>query len=127
LKEENAKNIMERDQNEKKFICADFEVKLCASNFHCYSIELLRCLNKSALHDILKSPFSKLLKEDLLLKMLVKLGSDSKESLSHIEAVGLTSDGLSLFLDSIDCDDLSEVIWHQIVAPLRSEIRTDLR
>jgi hypothetical protein len=53
----------------KQMFVKDFEVNHFASNFHCYPIELLRCLNKSTLHSILKSPFLKLIHEDGFLEL----------------------------------------------------------
>jgi hypothetical protein len=96
----------------KDIYLKDLEVNHFALNFHCYSIELLRWLDKSTLHNILKSPFLKLVDEDGFLKLLIKLGSDYKEFLSYIEVANLTGDGISLFVNNIDFDDLTESIWH---------------
>jgi hypothetical protein len=111
----------EMTSESKDIYFEDFEVNHFASNFHCYSIELLRCLDKTTLHNIIKSPFLKLADEDVFLKLLIELGSDYKGFLSYIDIVHLTGDGLSLFVDHLEFDDLTESIWHQIIARLKND------
>jgi hypothetical protein len=82
---------------------------------------------QDALHNIFKSPFLKLVDEDEFLELLIELGSDYKEFLSYIEVFNLTGDEISLFVDHLNFDDLSESIWHQIIGRLKCETARDLR
>jgi hypothetical protein len=104
-----------------------FDVNHCASNFYLYSVELLRNVSKSMLHNIVKSPFLKLVNEDEFLKVLIELGSEYLEFWNYIEVVNLTSDGISLFVDNLDFNELSESIWEQIIHRLKGELRNELR
>jgi hypothetical protein len=44
--------------------------------FRCYSVDLLRRLNKEILHAILSSPSLELESEDDFVRLLIELGSD---------------------------------------------------
>jgi hypothetical protein len=77
----------------------EFEINQCASHFHEYSIELIRLLEKTTLHEILRSNELKLVSEDDLLKILIELGSEYFEYWCYIEVIFLSSKGISLLLN----------------------------
>jgi hypothetical protein len=85
------------------------------SNFYCYSTEMIRRLNKRTLHELLCSPSLKIESEDSLLGVLIELGSDYFEYWCYIEVTHLTDEGLSLFIDNLAFEHLSESIWKKIV------------
>jgi hypothetical protein len=97
----------------------NFEVNHCASHFHEYSVELIRLLNKSTLHEILCSKELKLLSEDDLLELLIELGAEYFEYWCYIEVSFLSSSGLSLFVEHLKYEDLSESIWLKVVDRLK--------
>jgi hypothetical protein len=86
-------------------------------------MELLRSLNKSTLHELLCSPELQMLNEDSLLQTLIELGSEYFEYWCYIEANFLSSAGISLFVERLNFDHLTESIWLKIVDRLKqSEI-----
>jgi hypothetical protein len=117
--------ISNSDSNEIEM--KEIDVNHCASNFHFYSIELLRRLNKSTLHKIFESSFLKVVDEDAFLKVLIDLGTDYKEFWCYIEVINLTSDGISLFVENLDFNQLNESLWHKIVCRLKGELKGDLK
>jgi hypothetical protein len=110
----------------KEVYLSEIDVNHCASNFHFYSIELLRRLSKETLHNIFKSPFLKLVDEDELLRLLIELGSDYFEFWNYIEVINLTGEGISLFVDHLDFNELTESIWQKIVVRLKSESEIEI-
>jgi hypothetical protein len=92
-----------------------------------YSKEELGLLDNDTLHRILSSPFLSIESEDWLVRFLIELKvdeaseSDRGAFLSHIELQFVSAEGLSLFLDSMSFDSLSESVWAQIVSRMKSE------
>jgi hypothetical protein len=89
-----------------------FNSNHCASHFHEYSMDLIRLLNKNTLHEILCSTELKVESEDDLLKTLIDLGS---EYWCCVEVILLSSEGISLFVEHLQFESLSESIWMKIV------------
>jgi hypothetical protein len=99
----------------------------CASHFHSYSVDLLRRLSKSTLHNVVNSPFLKLEDEDEFLRLLIDLGPDYLEFWNYIEVINLTADGLSLFVDKLDFDSLNELLWQKVIVRLKGNVDMDLK
>jgi hypothetical protein len=91
----------------------------CASQFYCYSIDLIRRIDRRMLHEILSSEKLKLETEDELLRMLIDLGSDYFDFWCYIEVSCLSDDGIDLFVENVRFDDLTESIWLKIIDRLR--------
>jgi hypothetical protein len=86
-----------------------FEVNIdnCASQFHSYSIDTLRLLDKQTLHSLLGSPSLKVKTEDAFLNTLIDLGSDYFEFWRYVEVSLLTTKGISLFAEKLPFDELT--------------------
>jgi hypothetical protein len=97
----------------------EIEVNHCASHFYEYSVELIRLLNKSTLHEVLCSSELQLLSEDDLLEKLIELGSGYLEYLCYIEVSFLSSSGISVFVEHLKFDDLNESIWLKVIDRLK--------
>jgi hypothetical protein len=89
-------------------------IDYCASQFHHYSIDEIRRLDKHTLHYLLASPSLRLESEDQFLRFLIDLGSNYFEFWRYIEPIFLTPDGISLFGDTLPFDYVSEDIWHKV-------------
>jgi hypothetical protein len=100
-------------------VSRDFEVNHCASHFHEYSVELIRLLNKSTLHELLCLRELKIRSEDDLLETLIELGSEYFEYWCYIELSFLSSAGISLFVEHLKFEDLNESIWLKVVGRLK--------
>jgi hypothetical protein len=103
----------------KDFDFSSFDSDRCASHFHEYSVDLIRVINKNTLHGILSSTKLKVESEDHLLKTLIDLGSAYFEYWCYIEVILLSSEGISLFVEHLQFEALSESIWMKIVDRLR--------
>jgi hypothetical protein len=62
--------------------------------------------------------------EDWLLQLLLDLNVDRFDFFCHIELSFLSSSGLSLFLDEMSFDCISEVIWKQVISHLKGNSPT---
>jgi hypothetical protein len=82
---------------------------------------LIRQLSKDVLHEILSSPLLELESEDAFLRTLIDLGRDYLEFWDYIELRCLTKNGISVFLDTFEFDNLTISIWTQIVERLKSQ------
>jgi hypothetical protein len=102
----------------RKAIC-ESTIDECASQFYSYSAEDLGFLDCETLHRLLSSEFLSIESEDWLLRLLLDLGVDRFDFLGHIEPSFLSSSGLSLFLDEVQFDDVSEAIWSQVISRLK--------
>jgi hypothetical protein len=89
-------------------------IDYCASQFHCYSVDEIRRLDKHTLHHLLSSPSLRLESEGQFLRFLIDLGSDYFEFFHYIEPIFLTANGISLFGNSLPFDYVSEAIWHKL-------------
>jgi hypothetical protein len=94
-------------------------VEECASQFYSYSADNLRFVDRQTLHRLLSSEFLLIESEDWLLRVLLDIGVDRFEFFDHIEVSLLSSSGLSLFVEEVKFDDLSEAIWLQILSRLK--------
>jgi hypothetical protein len=93
----------------------EIDGNVCASNFSDYSIDLLQRLEIKILHEIVSSPELKVENEDSFLKTLIDLGSDYFELWEYIEVNNLTENGISLFVEHLRFEELTESIWKRIV------------
>jgi hypothetical protein len=117
------KSEMKEIEISESFNFYKFEINHCASHFHEYSVELIRLLKKSTLHELLCSKELKVASEDDLLKLLIELGSEYFEYWCYIEVSFLSSAGISLFVEHLQFEDLNESIWLKVVDRLKqSEI-----
>jgi hypothetical protein len=109
------------DSTAKPKLFSEMAIDECASQFHSYSAEDLRLLNRRMLHSLLSSPLLTIESEDCLIRLLLglELGVDRSEFLGQIEISLLSKEGLSLFLDEISLDEVSETIWQKIVFHLK--------
>jgi hypothetical protein len=105
----------------------NLDIDHCALQFHCYSTELLRHIDKHTLHRILGSPSLRIDSEDALCNSLIDLGSSYFEFWRYIEIRFLTTDGLSRFLDNLPFDELNIAIWSKIVDRLKGISDTNLQ
>jgi hypothetical protein len=112
--------LTDSGRNSVGFSINDFDTNHCASQFHEYSIELIRRLNKSTLHELLCSKELKLLSEDVFLQQLIELGSEYFEYWCYIEVSFLSSSGISLFVEHLSFENLNKLIWFKIVDCLKS-------
>jgi hypothetical protein len=106
-------------------IC-DIDSNVCSAKFCDYSIEVIRRIDKGILHEILSSPELKLENEDAFLKILISLGTEYFEFWEYVEVKHLTNDGISLFIEHLPFDELTESIWQRITDRLRCSKPTDL-
>jgi hypothetical protein len=96
-----------------------FDAEHCGSCFHRYSVDLLRHLGKETLHALLNSSSLKLVDENELLDTLMELGDEYYEFWSYVELSFLNDDHLSLFLETLPFDCLTELIWNKVSARLK--------
>jgi hypothetical protein len=92
----------------------DAIIDYCASEFHRYSIDEIRRLGKHTLHRLLGSRSLRIGSEDQFMQFLIELGSDYFEFWQYIEPIFLTTDGLSLFKDTLPFEYVNEWIWDKI-------------
>jgi hypothetical protein len=86
-------------------------VDYCASQCYLYSAKELRCLDKQTLHHLFSSRSLRIETEDALLKVLINLGSNYSAYWHHLEVQFLTAEEISLFLDNLKFDDLTQALW----------------
>jgi hypothetical protein len=79
----------------------------CASQFHSYSIDTLHSLDQRTLHSLLRSRSLHIKTEDDLWPSLVSLGSEYCEYLGCVEISLLTSDCVSIFVETLPFDELT--------------------
>jgi hypothetical protein len=91
----------------------------CASAFHLCSVDQIRSLDRQTLHRVLSSRSLSIESEDWLLRLLLDLGVERSEFFSCVELEFLTRDGLALFVDNMEFDDLTEGIWLKVGAFLK--------
>jgi hypothetical protein len=101
-----------------KGIC-EATIDACASQLYSYSADDLRFVDHETLHRLLSSAYVKIESEDWLLRVLLDLGVDQFDFFRYIEVSFLSSAGLSLFVDEMRFDDLSEAIWAKVVSRLK--------
>jgi hypothetical protein len=102
-------------------------IDICASRLYSYSVEDLRFLSPSTLHELLSSPSLSLESEDALLRLLIDIECDKSEFWGYIELPFLSSAGISLFADGLTVDDLTECVWRKIVVHLKGHCDDGLR
>jgi hypothetical protein len=102
-------------------------IDYCASQFHCYSVEEIGRLDKHTLHLLLESPSLRLESEDSLLQLLIELGSNYFEFWHYIEPVFLTSDGISLFGNTLPFDHVNSDIWKKVFDRLENKSNESIR
>jgi hypothetical protein len=76
-------------------------------------------LPKDIFHQILSSPSLELESEDAFVRILIELGTDYFEFFDYVEVNYLTKEGISLFLDQLTFDDLTQSIWTKLVDRLK--------
>jgi hypothetical protein len=81
-----------------------FDTNHCASHSHEYSVELLRLLNRSTLHEFLGLPEVQISNEDSLFQTLIELGSEYFEYWCYIKVNFLSPEGISLFVEHLTFD-----------------------
>jgi hypothetical protein len=96
----------------------------CASAFHLYSADEVRCLDHQTLHRLLSSESLSIESEDWLLGLLIDSGLDRSEFFCHLEVQFLTSTGISRFTEELKFESLTEDIWQKVVSRLKSENRS---
>jgi hypothetical protein len=96
----------------------------CASSFHSYSKDEIGCLDHHTLHRLLSSDSLSVESEDWLLRMLIDLdlGSSRFEFFGRLEFQYLTAEGLSLFIDAIGFEDMTESLWFKFVCRVKSGV-----
>jgi hypothetical protein len=99
----------------------------CASQFRCYSVDLVRRLPKDILHTIVSSPSLELESEDDFVRILIEHGKDYLEFFDYIEVNYLTKEYITLFLDQLTFDDLTQSIWTKLVDRLKRSKGQSLR
>jgi hypothetical protein len=97
----------------------DANVDFCASQFFEYSIEELRLLGTPALRAVVSSSAFTVDSEDSLLRSLIGLGSGFFDLLECIEIGLLSEEGLPLFVETIDFEHLTSVIWSKVCCRLK--------
>jgi hypothetical protein len=117
---------MSEDQKSAVMEFGDIDANVCSAKFCGYSNEVIKRIEKGMLHEILKSPELKLENEDAFLTILISLGTEYFEFWEYVEVKHLTDDGISLFIEHLPFDELTESIWERITDRLRSSKPTDL-
>jgi hypothetical protein len=112
-------HYIESSQESAAFDVLEIDADVCASNFYDYSVEMIKCIDKGMLHEIMSSGLLKLESEDVFLMTLINLGSDYFEFWQYIEVCNLTGDGIVHFVENLPFDELTESIWKRIVDHLR--------
>jgi hypothetical protein len=105
----------------------EVEADHCASHFHCYSVDLPRRVNKDILHTILSSSSFEFESEDDFVRILIELGKDYLEFFEYIEVNCLTREEISVFLDQLTFDDLTQSIWMKLVDRLQQSMGQSLK
>jgi hypothetical protein len=100
----------------------DGTVASCASQFYLFSTEQLRCLDKQILHTLLGSPFLRINTEDSLLTQFEELGEDYSDLWQYLNLSFLSPDYFTHFLETIQFDSLTSVIWSNVIERLRGHI-----
>jgi hypothetical protein len=95
-------------------IC-EIDSNVCAAKFYDYSIDLIKRIEQEMLHELLSSSELKLESEDIFLKTLIDLGKNYFDFWEYIEVKNLTEEGISLFVEHLPFDELTESIWRRIV------------
>jgi hypothetical protein len=89
-------------------------------------MKYLNKIEKEMLHEILSSPELKLENEDSFLKTLISLGTAYFDCWQYIEVKNLTDEGITLFVEHLPFDKLTELIWQRIIDRLRCSKPDDL-
>jgi hypothetical protein len=76
-------------------------------------------VDRQTLHRLLSSESLLVESEDWLLRLLLDLGVDRSDFFCYIELSFLSSSGLSLLIDEMTFDDLSEAIWLKVCSHLK--------
>jgi hypothetical protein len=103
----------------------DCSIDYCACNFSNFSVEQLRSLDKSMLHNVLNSPSLRLNSEDDLLEMFIELGSEYEEFWSYIVVDHLSTDGALRFFSELPFDNVTADIWDQVAERLKATSRVE--
>jgi hypothetical protein len=106
---------------------AEATIDYCASQFHRYSVDAIRHLDKHTLHLLLQSASLRIASEDKFLRFLIDLGRDYFEFWGYIEPIFLTPDGISLFGDELPFDYVSEDIWTKLFVRLANKPDESIR
>jgi hypothetical protein len=102
-------------------------IDYCASQFHRYSVDAIRHLDKHTLHLLLQSSSLRIASEDEFLRFLIDLGRDYFEFWCYIKPIFLTPDGISLFGNELPFDYVSEDIWTKIFVRLANKPDESIR
>jgi hypothetical protein len=117
---------MSEDKKSAVMDFGDIDANVCSSEFSDYSVAVIRWIDKGMLHEFLSSPELKLENEDAFLKILISLGTEYFEFWEYVEVKHLTDDGITLFIEHLPFDELTESIWQRITDRLRCSKSTDL-
>jgi hypothetical protein len=98
----------------------------CASGFYSFSIDEIRCLNHDTLARLLSSDSLVVESEDWLLQLLIDLELNRSEFFCFLEISLLSSTSLSLFIDSMTFDHLTESLWLKIASCFQGHSSPDL-
>jgi hypothetical protein len=97
----------------------------CISQFHSYSVDAVRLLDKQTLHSLLDPPSLKIKTEDALLDTLIDLGSNYFEFRRYVEVGLLTTEGVSIFVPQLPFDELTFESWVKIAGRPRAVMITN--
>jgi hypothetical protein len=102
-------------------------IDYCASQFYRYSVDEIRQLDKHTLHLLLQSRSLRVSSEDDFLGFLNELGPDYCEFWCYIEPIFLTSEGISLFGNSLPFDYVNESIWQKVFVRIANKPDESIR
>jgi hypothetical protein len=97
------------------------DIDICASQFYRYSKDDIGMIAKATLHKLLESSSLQIESEESLVRLLIDLGGDYFEFWPYIEIPLLSSEGISLFVEHLPFDFLTETIWLKVILRLRGD------
>jgi hypothetical protein len=98
-----------------------------ASTFYLHSMEDISLLTVDTLDDILSSDSLRLKSEDVLLKLLLELGSTHSQLLRHVRFEFLSNESISDLATTFSYVDLTESIWEGILVRLKGIYDSSIR
>jgi hypothetical protein len=106
---------------ESKIDFVESDIDVCSSQFYRYSKDDIEMIEKATLHKLLESTSLQIETEDSLLRLLIDLGGAYFEFWNYIEVSLLSSDGISLFVEQLPFDFVTETIWSKVVLRLKGD------
>ena len=125
-------NVIQRIKTKKEFdINFDEEITFISRNFHDFNAkypEAIFTLNFDIIEQIISNDNLKLLDEEELFDIVLKLYSKSKENselFSYVNFIILSNKSIKRFIENFDINDINASIWKKICCRLDQDISNE--